>query len=126
MVLYPKSEKKKTSVFKEKLRSLMQKENLEAKFCQKRNSKFKNNRVSPSLVGNPIARIIFGHHIPTRETIFKNIIQGFQLCQEDYETLSNDKVERPCSWLPSNHKDHFQTSLDYISIVSCMKFIITA
>jgi hypothetical protein len=63
-------------------------------------------------VGNPIARIIFGHHISAEKTIFKNIIQGFQLCHEDYETLSNDKVEGPCSWLPSNHKDHFQTSVD--------------
>ncbi len=129
MVIYPKSEKKKTPVFKEKLRSfnviiVSRGEILSKKEIQ--NSKFKNKRVCPSLVGNPIARIIFGHHIPPGETIFKNIIQGFQLCQEDYETLSNDNVEGPCSWLPSNHKDHFQTSLDYISIMSCMKFIISA
>jgi hypothetical protein len=58
MVLYPKSEKKKTPVFKENLRRFIATIDFRSEILSKEKFKFKNNKVSPSLVGNPIARII--------------------------------------------------------------------
>jgi hypothetical protein len=45
MVIYPKSEKKKTPVFKEKLRSFNILLFLEAKFCQKKKFKIQNSKI---------------------------------------------------------------------------------